>query len=171
MSTPDANWRVTYAAPADTRRELFFRALLVLPLSLLPLGAFAWFVRQAAAGEYRLHDDFGNFQVVELLIAVLFVAVTLLFGGALAWSGVSSLLDGLGAERTAEGPVKALEAYRFGNRTTWSMRVGGHYVVLPRLAFEQLREGQHVRVKLGRFRRELYELSRPAGETPAGLGL
>lgn len=169
MPTASAIWRVDWTQPADTRRELVFRAMLVLPLSTLPLGALGWLV-QRVREEGIPHDDFGNVAFVDLIIAALFVLVALALGGALLWLGVASLVDGLGAERTVEGEVRDLEAYRFGNRTTWSMRVGGQYVVVPEFVFGQLREGQVVRVRVSRLRRTLVELSLPAGSAPLGLG-
>lgn len=85
------------------------------------------------------------------------------FGTFLAYAlvrhGSGGLLDALGAQRTLEGIVEARRTVRGTKGATRYIRVAGEEITVAQAPFDRAHEGTRVRVRFGRFERELTELA------------
>lgn len=152
-------FRTVYAASAGTWLFQMLGAVLMLPFGALLAGGLT----------------FGGREVLALMLAeasrdpwsLLRTIPLSLFGGAfglfltyaLLRHGGGSLLDALGAKRSLSGEVEARRIAR-GTRggAQRYLRIAGEEIRCPRAPYEHASEGKRVRVRFGRFERELDRL-------------
>jgi hypothetical protein len=152
-------YRTVYTAPAGVRMFQLFGALIMLPFGALVSGALV--VGGAdAAGRVLTEGDRDPWSLLRAVPLLLFGA---LFGLFLAYAllrhGFGSLLDAFGAARTLTGEIEARRIAR-GTKSGEQryVRVAGEEIKCPRVPFDRALEGTRVRVRFGRFERELSSL-------------
>lgn len=128
---------------------------------LLPLGLGLTFglvegLRSLLTGEQPFAHGAPSRGLLEPL---LLVAIGGLMGPLLMVNGVTPLLDLCGAERTLEGPLRLRHRTSRGRSFT-ELEVAGVAIEVPRHVAARLEEEDVVKLRCGRFHRELKELHR-----------
>lgn len=160
MSDPD-RYRVVYSAPFGSTLFLALGASIMIPFGALLLAGLVFGVPKLLVDlVHERHAD-----TLASLRAIGSAVIVIGFGGFLTYAllrhGVGSLIDLVGARRVVEGEVTARRVARGTRGVTRYVTVCDEVAVADESAYAEAFLGRRVRMRFGRFERQIVELAVP----------